>query len=210
MAKDSGKGGGKKGRTNAKGQGRKRTPTAIQQSRGNPGKRPLAQEPDDSSNVLQFPGAAEGAAEPKQKRSRGSGRQEKGQVPVPEQLADDTVAMQHWCDLAPRLAQRGVVKATDKAGLIHLCKLEGDAARYRAILAVEGYLVNEPIVSKGDVTGYKRYAHPATVRLEATLKLLRSYYSEYGLTPSSRAALFSDGGSGNDVDNYLDNASKGH
>lgn len=214
MAKGSGKGagsksGGQKGRTNARGQGRKKTPTAMQQAKGNPGRRPLADEPDDASNVVKFPGGETPAEEPKRQRGRQGGQQQKRQVPVPEALADDTVAVQHWCELAPRLAERGVVRGTDKSGLVHLCKLEGDAARYRAILAVEGYLVSEPIVSRGEVTGYKRYAHPATIRLEATLKLLRSYYSEYGLTPSSRASLFSDVGGGDDVEGYLDSMSRG-
>lgn len=215
MANDGGKNDGGRGgkpRKNAKGQGRKKTPTSVQRAKGNPGRRPLNEQEPDFGNVTYLPGAK--PQEEQQEAKGKSGRRKATAAerpPVPEELQDDPVAMQTWLTLAPLLAKQQVLQRTDVNTLIAACMAWGGVVQSKALIAVHGYVVAEPVLDKeGNEVGVRRKRNPAAIQLKESMQLYRSYASELGLTPSSRTALFGNAGSQeDDLENWLRGHAKG-
>lgn len=211
MAKNGNSGsGGKRPRKNAPGQGRKKTPSKIQEGKGNPGRRPINTQEPDFGNVVEGPWDQQ-TQDQKGGQQKGR-RNQQGQaksVPVPEELEGDRVAERMWVEVMPRLARERVLQVTDMRALIGACIAWSGVMEARALLATQGYIIEEPVTDKeGDVIDYKRKRNPAAVQLEKSMGMYRSYASEMGLTPSSRASLFGGSSEADELEDYLQKASK--
>lgn len=98
--------------------GRKRTPTALQVLRGNPGRRPLNDaEPDLPAASFDVP---------------------------PDELADDVRARAEWERLAPMLTTSRVVTDGDRASLIAVCQQWSRYVEANAAVAKSGMVVKAP------------------------------------------------------------------
>lgn len=151
--------------------GRKPKPTAHKQLAGNPGKRALnADEP-------QYP-----AANPRVPKGK-----------LPEDAAD------LWRALAHPMAAAGVLKVTDLPALEMLCLHYAVARAALARLLADGrvevenaegqlFTVSEGLAITVECKdGIKK--HPAVSVLRESSLAFKSYLSEFGLTPSSRAQI---------------------
>lgn len=94
--------------------GRKPTPASIKRLRGNPGKRPIADEPDVA----------------------------KAEPTIPETLSES--AKEVWRALAPELVRAGVLSAVDGGLFACYCTAIADFDKANDVLTREGYLVESP------------------------------------------------------------------
>jgi P27 family predicted phage terminase small subunit len=82
------------------------------------------------------------------------------------------------------------VEEADAVTVARLCRLEDEAARLRAIVAEDGEVQKEPIVSpRGEVLGERFVSHPAIASLRRAGKEARELCSELGLSPAGRRRL---------------------
>ena len=224
-----GAGGGKTGgvRKNAPGQGRKKTPSAIQRARGNPGRRPLQEEPDfgEVADVIEFPGSAvagktgtgqKSGAKDKPKARKPPGKPAKSkakEVPYPSEMEGDVAAQRFWVIHCPLLAKAQVLQSTDVSILAELSyvwsRIQDAKRQLREDKAESGTFKQDVFDKNNKNTGTRIVRHPSAIQEIALWKLYRSFCSELGLTPSSRAGLFAASDGREDLDAYLDKMAKG-
>lgn len=133
--------------------GSKPKPTEIKRLTGNPGKRPL------NADAPTFPPAE--------------------QLRAPRLLSPQ--ARRLWRDLAPVLADAGLLTVADLPALTALCLHFGMLVDAAARVKEEGAIVK-------NVMGELR-RHPATSLIDSNSRALKAYLTEFGLSPSSRVRI---------------------
>lgn len=89
-------------------------------------------------------------------------------------------ARKEWARVVDYLAKNGIVGSVDSVGLAAYCQ------SYSRWLQAEKMIDKEGIVIDGP-QGLKK--HPAVTVANEASKLMRSFASEYGLTPASRSRI---------------------
>lgn len=142
--------------------GRRPKPTELKKAQGNPGKRKL--------NELE---------------------------PTPEIIVDASVpaylskpARQWWEMLSPMLLRIKVLTEADQLALALLCEQAAQADEATKILRKGGILVKRKLLDrKGKKVGEVPVINPAyKVQLES-MKQLKSFLTEFGMSPASRAKV---------------------
>jgi P27 family predicted phage terminase small subunit len=78
----------------------------------------------------------------------------------------------------------------DQAAVLHLCRLEDEAAGLCVVLERDGLTQGRPIIApKGEVVGEEFVSHPALAELRKLDRSLGELRARLGLDPESRARL---------------------
>ena len=111
---------------------------------------------------------------------------------APEWLNAD--AQREWARVAPTLAQKGILKATDRAALASYCSAYARLAEAERIIDRDGQIIQDPIVSRnGDIIGHRTKKHPAvTSSKDYAAQMLRAA-ALFGLNPQDRMRVAPDG-----------------
>ena len=95
-----------------------------------------------------------------------------------------------WAFWNEELASMNLDCRPDAMMLEGACVNYARAVEADAILADEGLVVTEPVITKqGDVVGERHKKHPAVEVSNAAWRQLRAFCSEFGLSPVSRTRL---------------------
>lgn len=144
-----------------RGAGRRPLPTALKKLRGNAGKRKLN---DEEPN-----------APP-------------GEPPMPGGLP--AAAKREWKAIVPELQILGVLSKVDRAALAAYCHCYARWFEAEKKVRQYGLIVEEPVLSAGEDTGYVRLkANPAIRVSNDAAKQMKSFLVEFGMTPSSRSRI---------------------
>ncbi|MGO9763825.1 MAG: P27 family phage terminase small subunit [Solirubrobacteraceae bacterium] len=82
------------------------------------------------------------------------------------------------------------VELSDRASVLRLCRLEGEAAELRQLIRESGILLERPIQSAtGKVVGTERYSNPACGELRKIGREAAVICDSLGLNPASRAKM---------------------
>lgn len=109
-----------------------------------------------------------------------------GTPEMPAHLAGDQVAVDKWKQLVPILDRMGVLTKADGDALGAYCSLFSQWVKCEASIKKFGLLLVE--VDEDSATG-KVKQNPA-VRIKAdTIKMMRQFENEFGLTPAARSSL---------------------
>ena len=141
--------------------GRNRKPTAVRKLQGNAGKRALNKR------------------EPKPKP---------GIPEMPPHLSK--IAVLAWKRLIPIIAAMNILTVADGDALGGYCSAIAQWAMAEAAIAKHGILIAEVVQSRGGDTVVTVLKTNPAVRIKSdALKHMRSFESEFGLTPASRSKL---------------------
>ena len=122
----------------------------------------------------------------KRKVNRREPKPTPGTPEVPTHLLLDPVAIAKWKQLVPILNRMGVLTTADGDGLAAYCSLFSQWVRCEAAIKKLGLLTVE-VDEKSGVSKIKQ--NPA-VRIKAdTIRLMRQFENEFGLTPAARSNL---------------------
>lgn len=133
-------------------QGRKPKPTALKRLEGNPGKRPLPDEPHISSTGLTCPAHL------------------------------SATARREWRRIVPELQAIGLLTNVDRAALAAYCQAYGRWVEAEKVLRDKGLLHK---AKGGNVV-----KSPMLSIANNALEQMRRFLTEFGLTPVSRARLY--------------------
>lgn len=140
--------------------GRKPTPTAVKQLRGNPGKRAL------NKHEPQFSGTPT----------------------CPSWL--NRLAKKEWKRVTNELSALNMLRTVDTATLASYCQSYARWQMAEQTVEAEGQTIREPIVNKsGEIIGNKIKRHPATTIAKDEKAALLRAASLFGFDPSSRARI---------------------
>lgn len=99
-------------------------------------------------------------------------------------------ARREWGRITKDLLELGVLTIVDGKALAMYCDAYADWEQMQRVCVKEGMIIEEPIVSKdGMIVGVKKKLHPALTAKQLSMKLMKSFLVEYGLTPASRTKL---------------------
>jgi P27 family predicted phage terminase small subunit len=146
--------------------GRRPLPTAIKNLRGNPGKR----KPNEN--------------EPKPIV---------GDPEMPEGLSD--AAKAEWCAMIPHLLAMRVLTPVDRAALAGYCYTYDIWMRASVDIREFGVLLKAPVMGRkgtpeeDSVIAWITKKNPAVAIANEALKTMKSYLTEFGMTPSSRTKI---------------------
>lgn len=107
--------------------------------------------------------------------------------PCPNHLSD--IARDLWAEIAPQLASMGILTSSDAMGLELLCEAIADGRRARLALAANG---GNYYTTKTESGSTLHRVHPAVADMRDADRRVRSWLSEYCLTPSARTRLQMD------------------
>lgn len=109
-----------------------------------------------------------------------------GTPEMPAHLALDPVAHEKWKHLVPILTRMGVLTTADGDGLAAYCSLFSQWVRCEAAIKKFGLIT----VEVDEASGVAKIKQNPAVRIKAdTLRLLRQFENEFGLTPAARSSL---------------------
>jgi len=141
--------------------GRRPLPTSIKKLRGNRGKRKL--NADEPKLELEAP-------------------------EMPDNLP--ALAQAEWKSIVPQLLQLGVLTRIDGKALAAYCYCFARWIEAEKEVADRGILVEETIYNKdGEEVGYKVKRNPAIPVVNESLRQMKSFLIEFGLSPASRSRL---------------------
>lgn len=89
-----------------------------------------------------------------------------------------------WQDLAPKLAELGVLTVVDELALVQLCRIQVECDELHEILVSEGRTYR---FDTGQSIEIRK--HPAQSLWENACRRLDAAYAGFGLTPSSRTRV---------------------
>lgn len=114
---------------------------------------------------------------------------------MPAHLASDKVAVAKWRELVPILDRMGVLTKADGDALAAYCSLFSQWVKCEKVIKKFGIVTAEVDEDSGLV---KPKQNPA-VRIKAdTIRLMRQFENEFGLTPAARTSLST--GEGRDLE----------
>lgn len=164
--------------------GPKPTPSGVRKLNGNPGHRAFnAREPEFppfTAEAIPVPPATPEA-----------------EADMPTELRSSPVAMQEWRRLLPLLTTARVLTAADRTALVALCQEWARYVEATAKIATVGMVVRTP-------SGYP-ITNPYLSIANRALNQCKQLWAEFGLTPSSRTRIATDGpGPGGDAFSEFD------
>lgn len=120
--------------------------------------------------------------------------------PAPTGLAKcpswlDFEAKKEWARIAPELERLGLLTMVDQAALAAYCQAWAEFKGATDQLRSEGRVY---YTEEGEPK-----PHPAVARQKAAWAAIRGFAAEFGLSPSARTRVKSDGGKGDDLDYFL-------
>jgi P27 family predicted phage terminase small subunit len=93
----------------------------------------------------------------------------------------NALAKKEWCRLVPELLKHGLLTKIDRAALAAYCVTYGRWIEAEVQLKTEGLTIKTP-------SGYEQ-ASPWLSVANKALALMRSYASEFGLSPATRSRV---------------------
>ena len=109
----------------------------------------------------------------------------------PELIKGDPVAYKEWKRLSVELKRLGLITTIDLAALLCYCQAFSDLHRAVRRIKLEGSIITT-------ATGAIK-PHPAVGQKNESMKLLRQFIAEFGLSPAARARVsVGDKGKGED------------
>jgi P27 family predicted phage terminase small subunit len=144
-----------------RGSGRRPLPTAIKKLRGNPGHRPLNE------------------------------KEPKLETKAPEMPPDlPELAQKEWKAIVPVLLRLGMLTEIHGKALAAYCFAYARWHQAEEEVSKRGILIEETIFDKdGNEVSSKLKRNPAVSISNEALKIMKSYLTEFGLTPSSGSRL---------------------
>jgi P27 family predicted phage terminase small subunit len=105
---------------------------------------------------------------------------------MPPHLAKDPIAATKWKQLVPILNRMGVLTVADGDGLAAYCSLFSQWVRCEAAIRKLGMFTADV----DETSGLAKIKQNPAVRVKAdTLRLMRQFENEFGLTPAARSTL---------------------
>ncbi|HEY3972334.1 MAG TPA: phage terminase small subunit P27 family [Candidatus Sulfotelmatobacter sp.] len=105
---------------------------------------------------------------------------------MPAHLAKDPVAKAKWKELVPILNRMGVLTTADGDGLAAYCALFSQWVKCEAAIRKLGMFTADV----DETSGLAKIKQNPAVRVKAdTLRLMRQFENEFGLTPAARSNL---------------------
>jgi P27 family predicted phage terminase small subunit len=141
--------------------GRNRKPTNMKALMGNPGRRPLNEnEPAADKGIPDMPQGLSAAAE------------------------------QEWHRIIPILQRMDVLTVAYSAAVAGYCQAYARWLDAEADIVANGSIIEEPIIRRrrgedDEVVGYKRKKNPAVAIANESMKIMRAFLSDFGLSPAS-------------------------
>ena len=136
-------------------------PTNLKLLQGNPGKRPINDNEPKPSRIMPT---------------------------CPDHL--DEVARKRWDDLSTMLFDLGLLTQIDGDALAAYCQLYSDWVRLSNEIVKDGSDVQlKHTIDAGGNEFLEMKTNPRVIMKRETLKLLKSFLVEFGMTPSSRTRL---------------------
>ena len=109
-----------------------------------------------------------------------------GTPEMPPHLANDSVAAEKWKQLVPILNRMGVLTTADGDGLAAYCSLFSQWVKCEAAIKKLGLIT----VDVDEASGATKVKQNPAVRIKAdTIRLMRQFENEFGLTPAARSNL---------------------
>jgi P27 family predicted phage terminase small subunit len=116
--------------------------------------------------------------------------------PVPEEGVPDmpqglSPAAEHeWHRIVPILKKMRVLTVAYGASLAGYCQAYARWLEAEADIAEHGPIIEEPIIRRhrgedDEIAGYKRKKNPAVAIANESLKMMRTFLSDFGLSPAS-------------------------
>ncbi|HEY0701256.1 MAG TPA: phage terminase small subunit P27 family [Candidatus Acidoferrales bacterium] len=100
------------------------------------------------------------------------------------------VAAAEWNSILPELRQLGVLSSIDGKALAAYCHSYARWFEAEEKVKQFGIVVEEPILLMGIPTDYCRLKkNPAVTISETSMKIMKSFLVEFGMTPSSRSRV---------------------
>ena len=152
-----------------------RTPTALRLVKSNPGKRPMP------------------AREPKAPPISADN------IPPPPEVMSPYAAGA-WRRLAPLLAGMGVLTEADLIAFERLCECYAEVQTARDAIAAAGGATYETTTDKGD-TMYR--SRPEAAAMADADRRLKTWLTEFGLTPAARSRVSVQGEQTDDLAKYF-------
>jgi P27 family predicted phage terminase small subunit len=159
--------------------GRTPKPTKMKALMGNPGRRPLnGNEPTADEGVPDMPQGLSPAAE------------------------------QEWHRIVPILKKMRVLTVAYGAALAGYCQAYARWLEAEGDIAEHGSIIEEPIIRRhrneeDEIAGYKRKKNPAVAIANESLKMLRSFLSDFGLSPASLSKVTENAEEEQELDDIL-------
>jgi P27 family predicted phage terminase small subunit len=102
----------------------------------------------------------------------------------------NTEAKAEFNRIAPTLAKRGILKATDRAALASYCVAYARLAEAERLIDREGQVIQAPIVSRsGNIVGHQMKRNPAVMNARDYHALMLRASSLFGLSPVDRQRI---------------------
>jgi P27 family predicted phage terminase small subunit len=95
-------------------------------------------------------------------------------------------AARFWREYLPILSAMGVLSKSDRSALAEMCECHAEIVRLRGVLAGLGETVYEIETVAG---GLMRRPHPEFAQISDLSRQLRSWMTDFGLTPASRSKV---------------------
>ena len=122
----------------------------------------------------------------KRKINRREPKTTPGVPEMPAHLATDLVAVAKWKQLVPILSRMGVLTTADGDALAAYCSLFSQWVKCEKAIKKFGVVTAEVDEDSGAV----KLKQNAAVRIKAdTIRLMRQFENEFGLTPAARSNL---------------------
>jgi P27 family predicted phage terminase small subunit len=110
---------------------------------------------------------------------------------VPEWLNAD--AKKEWDRVAPTLAKKGILKATDRAALASYCIAYARLAEAERIIDRDGQVIQDPIINRnGEIIGHRTKKHPAVQSAKDYAAHMLRASALFGMNPQDRQRVAPD------------------
>jgi P27 family predicted phage terminase small subunit len=160
--------------------GRTPKPTQLKRITDNPGRRPLnTNEPTPEEGVPDMPPGLSPAAQ------------------------------EEWHRIIPILQQMRVLTIAYSAAVAGYCQAYARWLDAEADIVANGSIIEEPIIRRrrredDEVVGYKRKKNPAVAIANESMKIMRAFMSDFGLSPASLSKVSRNAEQEKGLDDLLD------
>lgn len=160
--------------------GRTRKPTQQKALMGNPGRRPLNEnEPTADKGIPDMPQGLSAAAE------------------------------QEWHRIIPILQRMDVLTVAYSAAVAGYCQAYARWLDAEADIVDNGSIIEEPIIRRrrgedDEIAGHKRKKNPAVAIANESMKIMRAFLSDFGLSPASLSKVTKNVEEEKGLDDILD------
>jgi P27 family predicted phage terminase small subunit len=135
--------------------------------------------------------------------------------PLPEEGVPDMpsglspAAQEEWHRIVPILKKMRVLTVAYGAALAGYCQAYARWFEAEADITANGSIIDEPIIRRrrgedDEIAGKKRKKNPAVAIANESLKLMRSFLSDFGLSPASLSKVTENAEEEQELDDILD------